>query len=68
MKAVYHPQDDILELRFSDKPIVREAAQDWNVAVSYAEDGSVVEIVILDAVASGLMPFQAETAATRQAA
>jgi uncharacterized protein YuzE len=68
MKAVYYPQDDILELRFSDKAIVREAAQDWNVAVSYAEDGSVVEIVILDAVASGLMPFQAETAITRQAA
>lgn len=68
MKAVYYPQDDILELRFSDKAIVREAAQDWNVAVSYAEDGSVVEIVILDAVTSGLMPFQAETAITRQAA
>ena len=68
MKAVYYPQDDILELRLSDKKIVREMAQDWNVAISYAEDGSVVEIVILDAVAAGLMPFQVETALTRQAA
>ncbi|MEW6727784.1 MAG: DUF2283 domain-containing protein [Pseudomonadota bacterium] len=59
MQAVYHPQDDILVLHFSDKPIVRETSQDWNIHISYAEDGSVVEIVILDAVASGLIPFQA---------
>lgn len=59
MKAVYHPQDDILVLRFSDKPIVRETSQDWNVNLSYADDGSVVEMVILDAVASGLIPFHA---------
>jgi len=59
MKAVYHPQDDILELRFSDKPIVRETSQDWNVNVSFAQDGSVVEMVILDAVVSGLIPFHA---------
>ena len=68
MKAVYYPQDDILEQRLSDKKIVREMAQDWNAAISYAEDGSVVEIVILDAVAAGLMPFRAETAPVRQAA
>jgi len=43
----------------SDKKIVRETSQDWNVHLSYAEDGSVVEIVILDAVAEGLIPFRA---------
>lgn len=59
VKAIYHPQDDILELKFSDKPIVRETSQDWNVNVSYAEDGSIVELVILDAVAAGLIPFHA---------
>ncbi|MEW5973921.1 MAG: DUF2283 domain-containing protein [Pseudomonadota bacterium] len=68
MKAVYHPQDDILVLHFSDKPIVRETSQDWNVNVSYAEDGSVVEMVILDAVASGLIPFQAGDEPRRKAA
>lgn len=68
MKAVYHPQDDILELKFSDKPIVRETSQDWNVNVSYAEDGSVVEIVILDAVASGLIPFHAGDRGARDVA
>ena len=56
-KSTYYPQDDILEIRLSDKPIVREASQDWNVNVSYADDGSVVELVILDAVKAGVMPF-----------
>lgn len=66
MKTIYYPQDDIVEIRFSDKPIAREVSQDWNVNVSYAQDGTVVELVILDAVASGFMPFESgsgETAA-----
>jgi Protein of unknown function (DUF2283) len=58
MKTIYYPQDDILEICLSDKPIAREVSQDWNVSVSYAEDGSVVELVILDAVKVGFMPFQ----------
>jgi hypothetical protein len=45
-------------MRFSDKPIVRETSQDWNVNVSFAADGSIVELVILDAVKSGFMPFE----------
>ena len=57
MKATYYPQDDILEIRLSDKPITRETSQDWNVNLSFAGDGSVVEVVILDAAASGFMPF-----------
>ncbi len=61
MKTIYYPQDDILQIRQSDKPIVREVSQDWNVNVSYAEDGSVVELVILDAVKAGFMPFQGGT-------
>lgn len=36
---------------------MRETSQDWNVNVSYAADGSIVEMVILDAVAAGLIPF-----------
>lgn len=59
MKALYHLRDDILELHFSDKAIVRERSQDWNVHVGYADDDTIVEMVILDAVASGLIPFRA---------
>lgn len=57
MRTTYYPEDDILKMVFSDSIIVRETSQDWNVNVSYAADGSVVEMVILDAVASGLIPF-----------
>jgi len=57
MKTLYYPEDDILELIFSEKEIVRETSQDWNVNVSYAADNSIVQMVILDAVAAGLIPF-----------
>ena len=57
MRTTYYPEDDILEIHFSDKSVVREVSQDWNVNVSYAADESIVEMVILDAVKAGLMPF-----------
>ena len=57
MKTTYYPQDDILEIRFSDKEITSEVSQDWNVNVSYADDGTIVELVVLDAVKTGFMPF-----------
>jgi hypothetical protein len=64
MKTVYYPQDDILEIRFNDKPVAREVSQDWNVNLSFAGDGSLVEMVILDAAASGFIPFQSESGRT----
>ncbi|WP_309624146.1 DUF2283 domain-containing protein [Methylibium sp.] len=58
MKAVYYEQDDILEIRVSDKPVVSEVSQGWNTNVSFAEDGSIVEIVLLDAKKEGLVPLE----------
>lgn len=58
MKTVYYPQDDILEIQLSDKPIVRETSQDWNVHLSFAEDGTLVQLVVLDAVKIGVIPFE----------
>ncbi len=66
MKTIYYPQDDILEIHFNDKPIAREVSQDWNVNLSFAADGSLVEVVILDAVKAGFMPF--ESSSERRAA
>ena len=63
MQTIYYPEDDILEIHFSDKPIVREVSQDWNVNISYDADGNIVEMVILDARAIGLMPVQTQQAA-----
>ena len=58
MKTTYFEDDDILEIRVSDKPIVREVSQGWHTNISYAEDGSVVEIVLLDAKKEGLLPVE----------
>lgn len=62
MKTTYFQDDDILVLRVADKPIVREVSQDWNTHISYAADGSVVEVVVLDAKASGALPLVSQAA------
>ena len=63
MKSIYFENDDILQIRVSDKPIVREVSQDWHTNISYAQDGSIVEIVLLDAKKEGLMPMEYRKAA-----
>ena len=63
MKSIYSEKDDILHIRVSHKAIVREVSQDWHTNISYAEDGTVVEIVLLDAKKEGLMPMELRQAA-----
>mgnify|MGYP001446735496 CR=1 FL=1 len=62
MKTIYSEEDDILQIRLQHegqcKPAVREVSQDWHTTVSYAEDGSIVEIVWLDARKQGLLPIE----------
>jgi hypothetical protein len=60
MRTTYDDDDDILVIRLSDKPIIREVSQDWHTHISYAEDGSTVEIVLLDAKANGAFPYRLE--------
>ena len=57
MHTTYFDEDDILVIRLSDKPITREVSQNWNTHISYAEDGSAVEVVLLDARANGAYPL-----------
>ncbi|MGM0914222.1 MAG: DUF2283 domain-containing protein [Pseudomonadota bacterium] len=63
MRTTYDEADDILVLHLADKPIVREASQDWNTHISYAEDGSIVEVVILEASKQGAWPLLKSEAA-----
>lgn len=56
MKTIYYPEDDILEIHFGERPIAREVSQDWNVHVSYDAEGNIVQMVILDAKAIGVLP------------
>jgi hypothetical protein len=63
MKSIYFENDDILQIRVSDKAIVREVSQDWHTNISYADDGTIVEIVLLDAKKEGLLPLEFRKAA-----
>ena len=58
MRTTYFDEDDILVIRLSDKPISREVSQDWSTHISYAEDGTTVEVVLLEAKANGAFPLQ----------
>jgi Protein of unknown function (DUF2283) len=58
MKSIYFENDDILQIRVSDKRIVREVSQGWNTNISYEEDGSIVEILLLDAKTESLLPLE----------
>ena len=53
MLTTYFEQEDTLVIHLSDKPIVREVSQDWHTHISYAADGTTVELVILDARENG---------------
>ena len=42
---------------------VHEVLQDWHTNISYGKDGSIVEIVLIDANKEGLLPLEYRTAA-----
>ncbi len=63
MRTIYDEADDILTIHLSDKQIVKEISQDWNTHVSYAADGSIVEVVVLDAQKKGAWPLMKTHAA-----
>ncbi|MFO7803268.1 MAG: DUF2283 domain-containing protein [Desulfovermiculus sp.] len=51
--------DDILFIRLSEKKITKEISQDWNTThISYAQDGTIVEVVVLEASKQGAWPLQ----------
>jgi len=57
MRTTYDEVDDILVLHLTDKPIVKEASQDWSTYISYAEDGSIVQVTIIEASKHGAWPL-----------
>ncbi len=58
----YREDEDLFQLRLSNKQIVREASLDWHSNISYAADKSIVEIVLLDAKKSGALPLNYKNA------
>ncbi|WP_027371182.1 DUF2283 domain-containing protein [Desulfovermiculus halophilus] len=63
MRVTYDEADDILVLRLSEKEIIKETSQDWNTHISYAQDGTIVEIVVLEASKQGAWPLLRSQAA-----
>lgn len=63
VKCTYLEKDNIFQVRLSDKPVVREVSPDWYTNIGYAEDGTIVEIVLLDAKKEGLLPIEFRNAA-----
>lgn len=57
MRVSYEEADDILVIRLSEKEITKETSQDWNTHISYAEDGTIVEVVVLEASKQGAWPL-----------
>lgn len=65
MNTIYYSDDDILEFHFSDNPIVKETAQDWNIVLSYDANNHLVQMVVLEASSSGLLPLQERKIASK---
>lgn len=63
VKSIYFENDDILQIRVSEKQTVREVSQGWHTNISYAEDGSIVALVLLDAKKDGLLTLEYRKAA-----
>lgn len=48
MDIVYRNTDDVLCVRFSEAPVVKDVSYGWNVSLGYDADGQLAEITILD--------------------
>jgi uncharacterized protein YuzE len=48
VKCIYLENAGTLHIRLTDKPVMRESSPNWHTNISYAEDGSIVEVVLLD--------------------
>lgn len=57
MACSYNGDEDFFHIRLSNQQIVRETSIDWATHISYAKDESIVEIVLLDAKKSGVLPL-----------
>ncbi|MGF6956609.1 DUF2283 domain-containing protein [Paraburkholderia youngii] len=57
MRIEYDAGEDILHIKFSNAPIVRDVSQGWNVNLGFSET-ALAEITILDAKANNYWPTE----------
>ena len=65
VKCSYYENVDTLHICLTDKPVTRETSPNWHTNISYAEDGSIVEVVLLDFSTLGKLNQQSAKAADR---
>lgn len=61
MRIDYNEKDDILYIRFSDEPVIRDESLNWNVHIGYSAAG-IREISILEAKKRGYLPLKIDDA------
>ena len=65
VKCSYLENEGTLHIRLTGKPVTRETSPNWHTNISYAEDGSMVEVVLLDFSTLGKLNPQLVKAADR---
>jgi uncharacterized protein YuzE len=65
VRCNYLENEDTLHIRLTAKPITRDTSPNWHANISYAEDGSIVEVVLLDFSTLGKLNQQLVKAADR---
>ena len=65
VRCSYLENEGTPHIRLTDKPVTRETSPNWHINISYAEDGSIVEVVLLDFSALGKLNKQLVKAADR---
>ena len=65
VKCGYLENEGTLHIRLTDKPVTRETSPNWHTNISYAVDGSIVEVVLLDFTTLGELNPQLAKAADR---
>jgi uncharacterized protein YuzE len=48
VQCSYLEKEGTLRIRLTDKSVVRETSPNWHTNISYAADGTMVEVVLLD--------------------
>jgi uncharacterized protein YuzE len=57
VQCTYLGTDDVLQIHLSDKLVARVVSPDWHANLSYADDGSLVAIELLDVKKIGVPLF-----------
>ena len=59
MEMKYDEVEDVLVLRFTDEPLLKDISYGWNVLVAMTHSG-IGQVTILDAKQSGLLPIMVD--------